>query len=89
MGIAAKVNDNQDLVVTMLIRNGADKNITLQQIPLGVKDATGEEIARGTFKLEDFTIKANTSKPWSFIFPQSMVKKEQLDLSRWQAYPIQ
>lgn len=89
MGLSAKRNEKGDLAVTILIRNGADKNITLEQVPLGVKDASQEEVARGGFKLEDFTVKANTSKPWTFIFPKSMIKKEDIDLSKWQVYPIQ
>lgn len=89
MGVKAVKNENGDLVVTILIRNGNKKNITLEQIPLGIRDASNEEIARGGFKTENLTIKANTSKPWSFIFPKSMLKKEDLDLSKWQAYPIQ
>ncbi|WP_085991041.1 accessory Sec system S-layer assembly protein [Oceanobacillus senegalensis] len=89
MGVQAKQHDNGELAVTILIRNGSEKNITLQQIPLGIKDASEEEIARGGFKLDNFTVKANTSKPWTFIFPASMIKKEDIDLSKWQVYPIQ
>lgn len=89
MGLSAKHNENGDLAVTILIRNGADKNITLEQVPLGVKDASQEEVARGGFKLENFTVKANTSKPWTFIFPKTMITKENIDLSKWQVYPIQ
>lgn len=89
LGVSAKQQENGDLVVTILIRNGNEKNITLEQIPLGIQDATNEEIARGSFTLENLTVDANTSKPWSFIFPKSMILKEKLDLSRWKAYPIQ
>lgn len=89
MGLSAKRNEKGDLAVTILIRNGADKNITLEQVPLGVKDASQEEIARGGFKLDNFTVKANTSKPWTFIFPKAMMTKEEIDLSKWQVYPIQ
>lgn len=89
LGFNANYKDNGDLSVSVLIRNGSDKNITVQKVPLGVKDATNEEIARGSFTLDDLTVKANTSKPWTFIFPKSLVKKENPDLSRWVAYPIQ
>ncbi|NEU30275.1 accessory Sec system S-layer assembly protein [bacterium LRH843] len=89
MGIQAKTDDKDALHITMLIRNGADKNVTLEQLPLHVQDASGDVIAEGGFKLEDFTVKANTSKPWTFIFPKEMVKKEELDLSRWKAYSPQ
>lgn len=89
MGINAKQKENNDLAVTILIRNGSDKNITLEQIPLGVRDANKKEIAKGSFKLDNFIVKANTSKPWTFIFPSSMVTDEEFDLSKWEAYPIQ
>ncbi|WLV24429.1 accessory Sec system S-layer assembly protein [Aciduricibacillus chroicocephali] len=89
MGLEAQVKDSGDLVVTFLIRNGTDKNVNIEQLPMGLKDATDEEVARGVFKLEDFTVKANTSKPWSFIFPESMVSKKDPDLSRWNLYALQ
>ncbi|MCM3734154.1 accessory Sec system S-layer assembly protein [Fictibacillus nanhaiensis] len=89
MGLQAKKSDDGNLHVTMLIRNGSDKNIQLQQLPLEVVDASGEVIAKGGFALNDFEVKANTSKPWTFIFPRSLVKKEEIDLSVWKAYPPQ
>ncbi|KAB2333037.1 accessory Sec system S-layer assembly protein [Bacillus mesophilum] len=88
-GLNARIADNQDLLVTMLLRNGHDKDVSFHQLPLIVEDATGEKIAEGGFKLEDFELKANTSRPWTFIFPASLVKKENPDLSKWRAYPIQ
>lgn len=89
MGVEAKFKDNTDLVVTFLIRNGTDKHINLEKIPLGITDASGEEIARGSFSLDNFQVKANTSKPWSFIFPKSMVNNQNPDLSKWRGYVIQ
>ncbi|UII55634.1 accessory Sec system S-layer assembly protein [Cytobacillus spongiae] len=89
MGIQAKSADSGELHVTVLIRNGHDKNMNIQQLPLQVEDASGEVIAKGGFKLDNFEIKANTSKPWTFIFPSSLVTKEKPDLSKWKVYPIQ
>ncbi|GAB4074053.1 accessory Sec system S-layer assembly protein [Barrientosiimonas marina] len=89
MGVQARQQDNGDIAATILIRNGAEKNIHLEQVPLGLKDASGEEVARGSFQMTDFTIRANTSKPWTFIFPARMIIREEIDLSEWSAYPIQ
>jgi accessory Sec system S-layer assembly protein len=89
MGLQAKKSEDGNLHVTMLIRNGSDKNIQLQQLPLEVVDASGDVIAKGGFALNDFEVKANTSKPWTFIFPSSLVLKEEIDLSVWKAYPPQ
>lgn len=89
MGVDAKQNNAGNLVVTVLIRNGSSKNIQLEQVPLAIKDATDEEVARGGFKMDDFTVKANTSKPWTFIFPAATITKDDVDLSRWKVVPIE
>lgn len=89
MGISAKAEEDKGLSVTLLIRNGSGKNMDLSQIPLGVKDATGIEVARGAFTLDNFTVKANTSKPWTFIFPTTMVHTDDIDLTTWSVYLIQ
>lgn len=88
MGLQAKQNENGDLLVTMLIRNGSNNNVQLQQIPLQVEDAEGDIVAKGGFTLDNFEVKAHTSKPWTFIFPNSMVLKKDMDLSKWKASPV-
>jgi len=86
MGLQSRLDDEGALHVTLLIRNGSEKNVKLEQLPLNVKDASGEVIAQGAFKLEALEIKTNTSKPWTFIFPKELVLKENADLSKWKAY---
>ncbi|WP_163539770.1 accessory Sec system S-layer assembly protein [Gracilibacillus sp. YIM 98692] len=91
MGIDAKVTDDQQLAVTILIRNGANKDITLEKLPLMVSDASGEAVARGAFSLDGLQVKSNTSKPWRFIFPSSLLLKDtsEIDLSEWKVEAIQ
>jgi len=86
MGLQIQLGANGDLHVTLLIRNGSDQQIQLQQLPLQVEDAAGDVVARGAFALDSFNVKPNTSKPWTFIFPKSLVLKEDPDLSNWRAY---
>lgn len=88
MGLSAKIGEDEDLHVTLLIRNGSTKDIELHQIPLQVEDASGEIVARGGFKLSDLKVKANTSKPWTFIFPKELLLIEKPDFSSWKASPI-
>ncbi|MGM8215129.1 accessory Sec system S-layer assembly protein [Bacillaceae bacterium W0354] len=89
MGLEAKFIKDDALQVTLLVRNGSEKEIKLEQIPLIVEDKDGDVIAKGGFKLEDFKVLPNTSKPWNFIFPKELILKENADLSRWKAYPPQ
>ncbi|CAM4188815.1 hypothetical protein BAMA_24310 [Bacillus manliponensis] len=82
-GLQAMKQADGNLHVTILIRNGSTQNVKLEQLPLHVIDASGDTIAQGAFTLADFEVKANTTKPWSFMFPASFVTKEAIDLSTW------
>lgn len=88
MGLEAKVNEEKNLVVTLLIRNGSLKNIQLEQLPLVVEDASKQVIAKGVFTLDKLEVKANTSKPWTFIFPADLLLNQNPDLSTWKVYPL-
>lgn len=88
-GISGSVAPDGNLVITLFIRNGNHYDIHLEQLPLFIEDASGEVVAKGVFQLQDFTIKANSSKPWTFIFPKEMITKETVDLSKWRAFPPQ
>ncbi|WP_231620631.1 accessory Sec system S-layer assembly protein [Fictibacillus sp. 7GRE50] len=85
MGIEVTMKESQ-LIVTILIRNGSKENISISQLPLCVEDANGTIVAEGVFKLEDFEVSANTSKPWSFIFPENLITSTSYDLTRWKVY---
>ncbi|MEH7887022.1 accessory Sec system S-layer assembly protein [Bacillus sp. JJ1609] len=89
LGLQARKNENGGLSVTILIRNGNDKNIQLNQLPLQVEDAAGQIVAKGGFALDQFEVKANTSKPWTFIFPKELVLAENPDLSRWKVQVVE
>ncbi|MFP3389008.1 accessory Sec system S-layer assembly protein [Brevibacillus sp. SIMBA_040] len=71
------------LHVMLLIRNGSTQSISFENLPLVLHDATGDRIAAGSFKLSNFTVNANTSKPWMFIYPPEIIEKEDPDFSRW------
>ncbi|MGG2067001.1 accessory Sec system S-layer assembly protein [Bacillus sp. S14(2024)] len=86
LGLQAHKQENGDLHTTILIRSGYNRSIQLEQLPLHIADASGDVVAQGSFTLTNFEVKANTTKPWTFIFPASLVKKEDIDLSTWKAF---
>ncbi|MCA1040500.1 accessory Sec system S-layer assembly protein [Bacillus infantis] len=83
MGLQAQYLEDGGLSVTILIRNGTEQNMHLEHLPLTVQDADGEVIAEGGFALSDFAVLSNTTKPWTFQFPESLVRKKDADLSKW------
>ena len=88
MGLEAVMQEAGTFAVTVLIRNGSKKkSIKIEQLPLVVEDADGDQVCQGGFALEDFEVKANTTKPWTFIFPEPLVVKKNPNLTRWKVYP--
>jgi len=85
-GLQAKITDDKSLVTSLFIRNGNDKAINIEQLPLEIVDANGKLVAKGSFNLNPaLTVQPNSTKPWTFIFPEELVSKEEFDLSRWSA----
>ena len=82
MMIGHQLLENEALAVNILLRNGSKKTIHLQQLPLQLFDKHNDVAAKGVFKLEDFEVKANTSKLHTFIFPKSAIIKHDADLSQ-------
>ncbi|MGM0841723.1 MAG: accessory Sec system S-layer assembly protein [Bacillota bacterium] len=88
LGIQTSMRDDGKLSATILFRNGNPKPLLIKQIALEFLDAHQDLVAIGGFQLNDFTIKANTSKPWTFIFPKELVQKDNPDLSSWVIRPV-
>lgn len=83
VGFQAQVQEDGSIPVSVFIRNGHTKEMNVEQLPLELIDANEDVVASGSFKLEDFSVKPNTTKPWTFIFPKDLVQKENPDFSRW------
>lgn len=85
-GLQAKFANDGSLNVSIFIRNGHNKAINLEQLPLEIIDARGQQIAKGSFKMDPIlTVQPNSTKPWTFIFPPTLVNPKGADLSRWTA----
>lgn len=82
-GVQLKDQIEESLAVTVFIRNGSSQTLSFQQIPLVLSDANNNIVAKGSFKLDNFEVRPNTTKPWTFIFPKEMIDKDDKDLSRW------
>ncbi|MHA6258277.1 accessory Sec system S-layer assembly protein [Sporosarcina sp. CAU 1771] len=84
-GFQIKLQDDGSIAASVFIRNGHSKQINIEQLPLELLDAGGNTIANGSFKLAPLAVKANTTKPWTFIYPKELVQITEPDISRWVA----
>lgn len=84
-GFQTHFKKDGSLDVAILIRNGHTRSVNLEKLPLEIVDATGQVVCKGTFNLPPLTIKANSSKPWTFTFPKQVITVKKPDFSRWSA----
>lgn len=84
-GFQTRFSEDGNFSVSVFIRNGYSKQIELEKLPLEILDATGSPIVKGSFNLAPLVVKANTTKPWTFIFPKETLQVSNPDLSRWTA----
>lgn len=82
-GLSVKRHNSGQVNATLLISNGTTENLEIKQLPLKLYDANNDLVAKGTFRMENLIIQANTSKPISIVFPRSSILKEEIDLSKW------
>lgn len=82
-GFQVKQQEDGGIAASVFIRNGHSKQINIEKLPLELIDAAGDLVASGSFALNPLSVKANTSKPWTFIYPQELIQKVEPDLSRW------
>ncbi|CAM3264189.1 accessory Sec system S-layer assembly protein [Filibacter tadaridae] len=82
-GFQVKEQEDGGIAASIFIRNGHSKQINIEKLPLELIDANGDLVANGSFTLDSLSVKANTTKPWTFIYPKELVQKETPDFSRW------
>ncbi len=84
-GFQVAFQDDGGLVASVFIRNGNTRAMNVEQLPIEIVDAAGDIVAKGSFELPPLEVKANSTKPWTFIFPEQLVQKKDADFSRWVA----
>jgi accessory Sec system S-layer assembly protein len=82
-GLKAEKSNDNNIALTLLIRNGTNKKIELSQLPLQLDNEDGELIASGVFQLDRFSVSPFSCKPWTFIFPETLVHRMPEDFSNW------
>jgi SLAP domain-containing protein len=80
--VRAGINYENHLFATVLIQNGSKQDLFFENFPLIINDAN-MLAAEHRFTINELVVKANTSTPWTFIFPKETVKQKNLDFSDW------
>ncbi len=78
------INEHGYLLVTIVIRNGCNKGINIEKLPMTIKDQEGNFVASEVFKLEDLKVSPMKAKVCNFAFPLQIKEKAVIPLDSWQ-----
>lgn len=71
------------IVVTVVMRNGSNNSIKVEQVPITLKDAKGNVVKSNLFKLDNFVISPFKAKIYNFTFQTGVRLEEDASLNDW------
>ncbi|MFL0194319.1 SLAP domain-containing protein [Clostridium sp. WILCCON 0269] len=71
------------LIVTLVIRNSADKDINISEIPLTVKDENNNIVAAGKFIMKDFSVKSMKAKICNLAFETNLTTDKPMSMDKF------
>ncbi|ACA54489.1 SLAP domain-containing protein [Clostridium botulinum] len=77
------INENGHLLVTIVIRNGCNKGINIEKLPMTIRDEKGNFVVSEVFKLEDLKVSPMKAKVCNFAFPLQIKEKAVIPLDSW------
>ncbi|ABS42035.1 SLAP domain-containing protein [Clostridium botulinum] len=77
------INENGHLLVTIVVRNGCNKGINIEELPMTIKDEKGNFVVSEVFKLKDLKVSPMKAKVCNFAFPLQIKEKAVIPLDSW------
>lgn len=78
------INEDGYLLVTIVVRNGCNKGINIEKLPMTIRDEKGNFVASESFDLKDLKVSAMKAKVCNFAFPLQIKEKAVIPLDSWQ-----
>ena len=72
--------------IVFMIRNGCDKNIKLEKLPIVVKDEKDQVIAMGIFDIENVSVNPHKAKVYDFTITENYIVNKDFDLNNCKVY---
>jgi SLAP domain-containing protein len=72
--------------IVFMIRNGCDKNIKLERLPIIVKDEQEEVVAKGVFDIDNVSVNPHKAKIYDFTITDEYIVNKDFDISSCKVY---
>ncbi len=80
-----KCKDNS-ISIVVLIRNGCDKIINLEKLPILVEDLQGEIVAKGIFETQNVNVNPHKAKIYELIITDDYIVNKDYDINTCKVY---
>ncbi len=80
-----KCMDNS-ISIVFIIRNGYNKAITLEKLPIIVKDERGELVASGIFDIENVNVNPHKAKVYDFTITEEYIVNKDFDIDKCKVF---
>lgn len=80
-----KRTDNS-IFITFIIRNGCDKTIKVEKLPIRIEDEQGQIVAKGTFEFENISVNAHKAKAYDFTITNNYIQNKDFDIKKCKVY---
>jgi len=72
---------NNSIAIIFMIRNGCDKVIKLERLPIMIKDAGGQIVASGIFDIENVNVNPHKAKIYDFTITEEYIVNKDADIN--------
>jgi SLAP domain-containing protein len=72
--------------IVFMIRNGCDKNVKLERLPIIIKDEQGEVVAKGVFDIDNVSVNPHKAKVYDFTITEEYIVNKDFDISSCKVY---
>ena len=80
-----KYMDNS-ISIVVLIRNGCDKIIKLEKLPMVIEDSQGEIVAKGIFDTKNVTVNPHKARIYEFIITEDYIVNKDYDINNCKVF---
>ncbi|MFT5874634.1 MAG: SLAP domain-containing protein [Clostridium sp.] len=77
---------DNSISIVFLIRNGCDKIVKLERLPILVKDEKGEVVASGIFDIQNVNVNAHKAKIYDFTITEEYIVNKDFDIDKCKVY---
>lgn len=79
-------NTDDSISIILMVRNGTDKRIKIEKLPISIKDNENNFVGGGLFNIDNIEVNPNKAKVYDFVLKPEKIVNKDADLSKCKVY---